>query len=220
MDNFSNSFISFWGNESWQFTGAPVKAPPPPQQFWSLISTTTTARAYPETAGNEYGSTAFTNCTPSTPCAQDLEIDFDTMNGSQVHLGGTGDNDLLTATNSVDSFGSGIQALAMSPSNVNSATSLTITNDNGVAYTFSGGPVNYTGNDGLTYVLTSHPNPSGTYTGSFGTAAGSTITMVVNQDFSVSATATLAPQSLCPAQTSTLTVKTSDPVAIKNSIDG
>ena len=73
---------------------------------------------------------------------------------------------------------------------------------------------------GLDFTLTEFANPSGTYTGNFGDAKNGTITLTVNSDFSVSATATLPADSLCPAQATTMNLTTSNPEAINNGWNG
>ena len=178
----------------------------PPQQTWTLQSSSNSPLAYPETAGDEYGSTAFTNCTPATPCPQPLIITYDTLNGVPKQLG-----QLLIATNSIDSGDGGVTSLTVA------SGTITVVNEDGGTYTFTGGPTNYTNSaDGQPYTLTSMPSPTGTYTGTFAGPATATITLTVNSDFSVSATAALPALSLCPTQTTALNLTTSDPAAINS----
>jgi len=222
----SNSTLFFIGNDSWTLTGqVPVT-----QQFWTLQSDQTTPLALPTTDTSQYGATQ--TCSVSSPCPNPLVVTFDTMNGVLAHLDGGG-YDMLTTSNSVDSSDGGVQSLAFTNwCNPSAVLALTDTEEDGTLYPMSGSALNQpcssgtglTGSgvlSGLTFTLTTMSDPAGTYTGSFSGAAGpSTISLTINPDFSVGVSAILATGSLCPAQTSTLSLTSTNPEAINNGPGG
>jgi hypothetical protein len=198
------------------------------QQFWTLETSAASTLAFSETNSTGYGSTL--NCTVSVPCPQPLIITFDTLNGVQAHLGGTSaGSDVLTETNSVDSSDSGVTSLVLGNwCSASTTLGLAINNEDGINYNLSSVASNapcagLTMNGTLVSTvpeqnatLTYFPNPSGDYTGTFGSAAPATLLLTVNSDFSVTANAFLPAGSLCAAQTTALILSTSNPEAIND----
>jgi len=187
---------------------------------------------------------ATVQCTVSSPCAQQLSLIFNTVNQQPASLGNP---NVLWATNSIDDPD---ESFALTVSNLCSSSNsqITVSNEDGSQYVFSGtGPDSpclsspasstagsytlSTGEVGL-YAIYVFPNPSGTYTGTFNDTGSSgknhqnapnqgsdTLSLSVNADSSVTATLVVSAGELCPAQTSALAFSSANPQAINNGVD-
>ncbi|HEY4949777.1 MAG TPA: ice-binding family protein [Candidatus Acidoferrales bacterium] len=192
---------------------------------------------------------ATVQCTVAAPCLQDLYLAFNTISQQPAILGNPNvlwatnsidDPDQLISlttsnlcgSNSVIQVGNedGTSYTFSGSSIVNGA------GNSNPCLSSPGSPT--TGSYSLStgeignYTIYALPDPSGIYTGTFNdngssgnnhknaTGNGSdTLSLNVNSDFSVTATLVVAPGELCPAQTTTLTLSSSDPVAINNGVD-
>jgi hypothetical protein len=187
---------------------------------------------------------ATVQCTVSSPCAQQLSLIFNTVDQQPASLGNP---NVLWATNSLDDPD---ESFALTISNLCSSTNsqITVTNEDGSQYLFSGTGTDNpclsspasptagsytlsTGEAGL-YTIYVFPNPSGIYTGTFNDTGSSghnhhnvpnngsdTLSLTVNADSSVTATLVVSAGELCPAQTSALAFSSTDPQAINNGVD-
>jgi Ice-binding-like len=187
---------------------------------------------------------ATVQCTLSSPCAQQLDLAFNTINQQPASLGNP---NVLWATNSLDDPD---ESFALTVSSLCSSTNsnISVTNQDGSKYQFSGNgtdnpclsspvspaPGSYTLSTGETglYTIYVFPNPSGNYTGTFNDAGSSgsnhhnapnngsdTLSLTVNADSSVTATLVVSAGELCPAQTSALAFSSTDPQAVSNGVD-
>ena len=187
---------------------------------------------------------ATAQCTLSLPCAQQLSLVFNTVSQQPASLGNP---NVLWATNSIDDPD---ELLALTVSNLCSSTNseITVTNEDGSQYLFSGTGINNpclsspasptvgsyilsTGEAGL-YTIYVFPNPSGTYTGTFNDSGSSghnhhnvsnngsdTLSLTVNADSSVTASLVVSAGEICPAQTTALAFSSTDPQAINSGVD-
>lgn len=166
------------------------------QQEWTLLSTTNTPLAPLVTDGSN-------GCTPTSPCEQQLEYDFDTASGAIAFLPWYGVGSLTSVTDAVASFDGGVASISyVCPSG--GVFTLTIVEEDGEKEVFTAtssgtclSPQQLVGQSGtpiagLTFNLTTDPNPSGNYVGSFSGGSNSSISIQVNVDFSVQGTATMA----------------------------
>jgi hypothetical protein len=183
-------------------------------------------------------------CTQSAPCAQHLSVLFNTSNQQITSLG---DPNILWLTNSTDSPD---QPNALTISNLCSGTNseITLTNEDGSQYLFSGtgtsspclsspatpaaGSYSLSTGETGSYTIYVFPDPSGTYAGTFddtgssgnnhhrtGNSGTDTISLEVNSDSSVNATMRVSGGELCSEQTSSLVLSSAAPLAISNGVD-
>jgi hypothetical protein len=192
---------------------------------------------------------AIVQCTVNAPCPQELYLTFNTINQQPAVLGNPNalwdtnsinDPDELVSLTTTNLCSSNSVVLLGNEDETTYTFSGTISGDgsgnNNPCLSAPGSPT--TGSYSLstgevgTYTIYALPDPSGTYTGTFNdkgnsssthkNAAGNgsdTLSLNVNADFSVMATLVVAPGELCPAQTATLTLSSSDPVAVNNGVD-
>jgi hypothetical protein len=187
---------------------------------------------------------AIVQCTVSAPCAQHLGVLFNTSNQQVASLG---DPNILWGTNSIDSPD---DPLALTISNLCSSTDaeITVTNEDGSQYLFSGtgttnaclsspaapaiGSYSLSTGEAGTYTIYSFADPSGSYSGTFndlgasgnnhhrtGNIGTDTISLEVNSDSSVTATMSVSGGEICSAQTSPLTLSSAAPLAISSGSD-
>jgi hypothetical protein len=192
---------------------------------------------------------ATVQCTVAAPCLQDLYLAFNTISQQPAILGDPNvlwdtnsiddpDQPVSLTTTNLCGSNSVIQvgnedgtsytfsgsSIVNGAGNSNPCLSSPGSSTTG-SYSLSTGEI---GN----YTIYALPDPSGTYTGTFNdtgssgnnhkNAAGNgsdTLSLSVNPDFSVTSTLVVAPGELCPAQTTTLTLSSSDPLAISNGVD-
>jgi len=192
---------------------------------------------------------ATVQCTVAAPCLQDLYLAFNTISQQPAILGDPNvlwdtnsiddpDQPVSLTTTNLCGSNSVIQvgnedgtsytfsgsSIVNGAGNSNPCLSSPGSSTTG-SYSLSTGEI---GN----YTIYALPDPSGTYTGTFNdtgssgnnhkNAAGNgsdTLSLSINSDFSVTSTLVVAPGELCPAQTTTLTLSSSDPLAISNGVD-
>ncbi len=158
-------------------------------------------------------------------------------------LGGTGSSNLLWTTNSVNSTDGGISNISITAYCVLTETvaTVTVTNEDGSVFNFVNGvatniPCSFNGiisgtlnssTTGDTGSFSMYPQSiiNGTYLGTFnnsGTAFGSTgsaqFVVTTNSDFSASGTVSVPANSICSAQTSTLSLSSSNSQAQNNGV--
>jgi Ice-binding-like len=192
---------------------------------------------------------AIVQCTVNAPCPQELYLTFNTINQQPAVLGNPNalwdtnsidDPDQLVSLTTTNLCSSNAVVQLGNEDESTYTFSGTISGDgsgnNNPCLSAPGSPT--TGSYSLstgevgTYTIYALPDPSGTYTGTFNDSGNSgnnhknapgsgsdTLSLNVNADFSVTATLVLTPGELCPAQTATLTLSSSDPVAINNGVD-
>jgi hypothetical protein len=215
------------------------------QQFTIESDTTQPSAGFATTSDPN----AIVQCTLNAPCPQELYLTFNTISQQPAILGdpnvlwGTNsidDPDQLVSLTTTNLCGSNsvIQvgnedgtsytftgsSIVNGAGNSNPCLSSPGSSTTG-SYSLSTGEV---GN----YTIYALPDPSGIYSGTFNDTGSSaknhknsiengsdTLSLNVNPDFSVTSTLVLAPGELCSAQTSTLTLSSSDPVAINNGVD-
>jgi hypothetical protein len=188
---------------------------------------------------------ATVQCTPSSPCAQQLSLIFNTVNQQLATLGNP---NVLSATNSIDDPDDESFTLALSNLCSSTNSQVTLTNEDGSQYLFTGtgtdnpclsspasptaGSYTLSTGEAGSYTIYVFPNPSGTYTGTFNDTGSSgnnhhnvpgngsdTLSLTVNADSSVTATLVVSAGELCPAQTSALAFSSTDPQAVANGVD-
>jgi hypothetical protein len=185
-------------------------------------------------------------CTDNAPCKQQLSLVFNTINEQPAVLGNP---NVLWATNSIDDPDELISLVTTNLCSSSSETQVenedgthyTFFGTSGIGnsnpcLSSPGNPTTgvyslSTGEAG-NYTIYVFPDPSGTYIGTFNDIGSSgnnhkknpsnesdTLSLNVNADFSVTSTLVVAPGELCSAQTTTLTLSSSDPEAINNGVD-
>lgn len=185
-------------------------------------------------------------CTVETPCPQKLILYFNTINELPANLGNP---NVLWATDSIDDPDEPLSVTTTNLCGSNSSIQEANEDGTSYSFLGAVGTGNSdpclsspdnptTGIYSLStgevgdYTIYAFPDPSGTYTGTFNDTGSSghnhqnifgngsdTLTLNVNADFSVTSTLVVAPGELCSAQTSRLTLSSSDSEAINDGVD-
>jgi hypothetical protein len=222
------------------YVGNPGTWVSPNQSF--VIESSNTEPSAEVATSSDPGATV--QCTVTAPCPQKLQFVFDTINGQQFVLGspnvlwgtnsthdtGTAVNvsNLCGATNNsisvvngdgtsyLFSFTGGPVPCLSTSSNPSTGTyCLTSSSFTNCNFNFETGP----------FSMYAYPAPSGTYVGTFNDAASGHHTsaggsgddimgLTINSDFSVTSTLLALPYDLCPQQSSTLNLTSTDPLAL------
>ena len=212
----------------------------PPNQSFIIESTNTEPSAGVATSSDP-GATV--QCTVAAPCPQKLQFVYDTINGQQFVLGspnvlwgtnslyatGTsinvgalcGSNNTMSITNGDGtvyyfSFTDGSNPCLSTSSSPSTGTYChTVPGMENCFFYFESGP----------FTMYAYPAPGGYYVGTFndattghhthaGGSGNDIMSLTVNSDFSVTSTLVALPYDLCPQQSSTLNLTSTDPLAL------